>query len=70
MSSDEIGQQLQLMCCANPVVAVWISDERSGESRGRPRRSYLIIRLKYRTEYRQLIYKSKVRDGAENKKTE
>jgi hypothetical protein len=35
------------------------SEERSGESRGRPGRSYLIIRLKYRTEYRQLIYKSK-----------
>jgi hypothetical protein len=40
------------------------------ESRGRPGRSYLIIRLKYRTDYRQLIYKSEIRDRAENKKTE
>jgi hypothetical protein len=40
------------MCCANPVVAVRISEERDRESRGRPERSYLIIRLKYRTDYR------------------
>jgi hypothetical protein len=49
---------------------VRISEEGDRESRGRPRRSYLIIRLKYRTDYRQLIYKSEIRDGAENKKTE
>jgi hypothetical protein len=58
------------MCCANPVVMVRISEERDRESKGRPGRSYSIIRLKYRTDYRQLIYKSKIRDGAENKKTE
>jgi hypothetical protein len=58
------------MCCADPVVMVRISEERDRESRGRPRRSYLIIRLKYRTGYRQLIYKSEIRGRAENKKTE
>jgi hypothetical protein len=40
------------MCCADPVVAVQISEERDRESRGRPGRSYSIIRLKYRTDYR------------------
>jgi hypothetical protein len=58
------------MCCADPVVAVQISEERDRESRGRPGRSYSIIRLTYRTDYRQLIYKSKIRDGAKNKKME
>jgi hypothetical protein len=58
------------MCCTDPVAAVLISEERDRESRGRPGRSYLIIRLKYRTDYRRLIYKSKIRDGAKNKKTE
>jgi hypothetical protein len=58
------------MCCTDPVVTVRISEEGDRESRGRPGRSYLIIRLKYRTDYRQLIYKSEIRDGAENKKTE
>jgi hypothetical protein len=58
------------MCCADPVVAVRISEERDRESRGRPGRSYSIIRLKYRTDYRQLIYKSEIRDGAKNKKME
>jgi hypothetical protein len=58
------------MCCTDPVVAVQISEEGDRESRGRPRRSYSIIRLKYRTDYRQLIYKSKIWDRAENKKME
>jgi hypothetical protein len=58
------------MCCTDLVVAVWISEERDRESRGRPGRSYLIIRLKYRTDYRQLICKSEIRDRAENKETE
>jgi hypothetical protein len=40
------------MCCTDPVVVVQISEEGDRESRGRPGRSYLIIRLKYRTDYR------------------
>jgi hypothetical protein len=39
------------MCCTDPVVAVRISEEGDRESRGRPGRSYSIIRLKYRTDY-------------------
>jgi hypothetical protein len=49
---SKVDQWLQLMCCTDPVVTVQISEEGDRESRGRPRRSYLIIRLKYRTDYR------------------